>query len=158
MSHDLWLWFSSLLVLEKTFENRRDELLSGIYQNFFISVRILSIMHQNLTWVGLPSLCWCVTEVKVLYLLPSVSVWSYSSLMIWNHFIGAEAITYRKINWWNTSLNIFSISSISRRLSLRFNELFWLVHLLSRDSIASKKDPPSGPVIRCDYYTTLFVL
>ena len=110
MSHDLWLWFSSLLVLEKTFENRRDELLSGIYQNFFISVRILSIMYQNLTWVGLPSLCWYVTEVKVLYLLPSVSVWSYSSLMIWNHFIGAEAITYRKINWWNTSLNILVLA------------------------------------------------
>ena len=34
MLHDLYLWFSLLFVSEKSFENRNDESLSDIYQNF----------------------------------------------------------------------------------------------------------------------------
>ena len=79
--------------------------------------------------------------------------------MIWNHFIGAETITYVKINWWNTSPNI-SISVISRRFpnsSITFNELFQLVHLLSCDSIERKKNPLAGYKIWLLHHTAGFV-
>ena len=79
--------------------------------------------------------------------------------MIWNHFIGAETITYIKINWWNTSPNI-SISGISRRFphsSITFglmNYFNWFIHF---HVIALEERRTSYQVIRYDYYTTCLV-
>ena len=79
--------------------------------------------------------------------------------MIWNHFIGAETITYLKINWWNTSPNI-SISGISRRFphsSITFglmNYFNWFIHY---HVIALEERRTSYQVIRYDYYTTCLV-
>ena len=97
MLHDLYLWFSLLLIrLRKGVWKLRWWAAIRYLPKLFISVRILGIMHQKLTRIGLPRsslVCYCMWRSCICSLQCRFGA-IYSSLMIWNHFIGADSITY----------------------------------------------------------------
>ena len=62
MLHDLYLWFSLLLIrLRKGVWKLRWWAALRYLPKLFISVKILGITHQKLTRIGLPRLRWYVT-------------------------------------------------------------------------------------------------